>query len=266
MAAEVVGYIKEQHPKLFEELALSKQYKDSDPQSALFKIRYVAEKLLDDILLQFSIYSDPHESFYNKTRLVEDRIKSIGYDPDEEKVHMKMFNQLNYIRIKGNEAVHEDSQIKKDIELCLDYIHAIDGWLSIYSMTENEAKYTLYTLFVSETTKKPQVELSIDEIKTMKIKEWANDQIELLEIPSHYIKKYAIAMTVSILRERLTRDYSVSVRVQDAVQDSEDIEMLGLEGLKYVQAEAYADALVSYFSPTIHVQVSGRSSSERTSR
>ncbi|QSS98747.1 hypothetical protein IMZ31_11580 [Pontibacillus sp. ALD_SL1] len=250
-------YIKRQHPKLHEEIKTATKYKESDPQSALFKIRYVAEKLMDDILLSYNIYSSSDESFYMKTNSLERHIIGAGYSVEEEKIHMQILRQINFIRIKGNEAIHEDSQINNDVKKCLEFIDLLDNWLAVYSLSENDAKYQLYSLITSKM-ETPKEHLSLEELKLVKIKEWAEDKVKELQEPNYYIKgKYYVLMKitdgVSIGGRRKRR---ILVRFEEAFgNESDNIKELELDGLTKSQSAAYADALEAYFSPVIFVEV-----------
>jgi tRNA A37 threonylcarbamoyladenosine biosynthesis protein TsaE len=112
-------FLRNKWPDLAESAGLAEKYAYSDPQSALLKLRYCAEKIVGCLYRELRIPCDDNPSFFEQ--LDSSDFKKV--------VDEKILKKLHAIRLKANRAVHKDGVTKGDALWLIKETYLIACWL-----------------------------------------------------------------------------------------------------------------------------------------
>ena len=112
------SFLREHFPLLAELGEKAEQYLYTDPNSSMFKLRFLGEKIVE-LMFQYDKEEDPTDH----TQVARIRwLTAEDYLPEQEAASLTILRKL------GNKAVHDNYASEQDALLCLKVAHSLCGW------------------------------------------------------------------------------------------------------------------------------------------
>lgn len=156
-------FLHEKYPKLAKLADLAENYYENDPASAIAKLRTLCEFIVKDIFIQ-------ENKLYKGLRFSD-----LVYKCRKKKlIPEKIINLIEMVRIKGNNAVHEQKGTSEDALKLLQNVHYISFWYYMLK-TETELELKPFEKPVSEVKK--MVDEHIQIIEDLKKQLFENEKL-----------------------------------------------------------------------------------------
>ena len=111
------SFLREHFPLLAELGEKAEQYLYTDPNSSMFKLRFLGEKIVE-LMFQYDKEEDPTDH----TQVARIRwLAAEDYLPEQEAASLTILRKL------GNKAVHDNYASEADAVLCLKVAHSLCG-------------------------------------------------------------------------------------------------------------------------------------------